>query len=894
MPWRVYSQGWAGSLPVFLRFLSLVLVDKAMRALPILLGLAVMMAGLFHVEAEMEETIIVINEVLYHPIEGDGEWIELYNAGPVVDLEGVTLSDQDGHLYVFPSLVFPPGGYLVLRVVSGVDRGFENDYAMLHMGLSTPILNNAGDDLLLEGYGGVLDFLCYGKGPAVDPSPPEVPWEACAQTASEGLSLSLQPSGMTEAEPNSWKASEPTPGAFNGPRERRELLISEVHYNAYRDNEYVALFNPGPYSVDLDGWSLSDGEGTWVLRAPATLEPLGQFVIAQNATALLEDAGLSANACVMECGLLLDTRGSFALGNLGDELGLLDPYGRVVDAFHYGSSSEGVGWEGGGTPLLGKGRVARRQGSDGFLQDTDTAADWDWGRTFRLGQGFRSVAEFDDVFAKSFTSPDDSLWHLLSVLNASQEEITLSGFELTSSAIAEALEDASMRGVRVHIGLEGNPPGGVDDEQRVLLSRLGAAGASILIMDSSLQTAFRRYAIHHAKYVVVDGAWVVLGSENFSENGFGTASRGNRGWGVVVFSPALARSLSEVAREDWNVSRTDVHSLHGLPQWGQIMNESATTSPFSQEELSRASARLLLSPDNSLAEDGIPRILREAETSLDVEIFYVRWDWRGYANPLLVELMEAARRGVRVRLLLDGSSYNLEGGDDNDEAVTRLNRLAAKEGIPLEARLFSPGDGGPIKLHNKGFVVDGDGVFVSSINWNYHGAYENREVGLLLRSESMAAAFLKSFEEDWRSGYRPPGVLIQGPELLTVGEVGRFTAETLAKESIVDYAWDLHGDGTWDGTEPAFTFIPEEAAVYVLLLRVWDDQGGYEEAQVEIVVLPVHAGGPPTGVYLFVGVASAIAASLWFRKLRIVGEPTNKHRIIKRREARATAFRGRD
>ncbi len=865
-----------------------------MRALPILLAVMTAWTAALPVEAETQEAWVVINEVLYDPFEEGGEWVELYNPGPKVNLEGFDISDRDGHIYVFPNLEFPSDSYLLLRVGPGEDRGFENGSALLHMGRFGPVLNNDGDDLLLKGLGRFLDFFCYGRGPAVDQPPPQAPWEGCAQPAPEGLSLSLQANDLTNVGPNDWRASVPTPGGFNGPQDHQELLLSEVYYNARRDNEYIALYNQRPHPVNMAGWRLQDGEGAWVVPVNSMLLTQRRFIVTDNATALFEDAGIVADVCVVQCNRTLDTWGSFRLGNQGDDVELVDPSGAVVDAFHYGPSDGGEGWEGDGASLLATGRVARRRDSEGVLRDSDTATDWEWERTFRLGQTYREVREFDEILAKPFTSPEDSLWHLLRLLNASQRDVLLYSFKLTSGAIAEALEAALGRGVRVEIGVEGNPPGGVDGEQESIVARLGSAGARILTMDSDERTGFRRYAVHHAKYVIVDGVWVLLGSENFSDRGFPAAERGNRGWGVVIFSPALASSLSEVARSDWNIERSDVRVLFGPQYQGDGRTDAVHESPFPRSELSRAAGRLILSPDNALSDGGLPRILKRAEAGLDVELFYVRWDWRGHGSPLLGGLIEAAGRGVRVRLLLDGSPYNIEGEDDNDEAVIRLNRLAAEEGLPLEARIFGGSDEGPLKLHNKGLIADGREVFVSSINWNFNGAYENRETGLHLFSAPLAAAYQRSFEDDWRQGYRPAGLTIRGPELLTVAEEGVYSAEVPAEGlSVVRYAWDLHADGTLDGAEPTFSFTPTEPGVYPLLLRVEDDHGRSEEVRIRVTVIP--AGNLlPVGPDALIGVASAMAAYLLFGKLRIAREPTNKQRFIKRRGDATANRRGRD
>ena len=71
-----------------------------------------------------------------------------------------------------------------------------------------------------------------------------------------------------------------------------------------------------------------------------------------------------------------------------------------------------------------------------------------------------------------------------------------------------------------------------------------------------------------------------------------------------------------------------------------------------------------------------------------------------------------------MQVLLDSFWFNIEGDADNDEMVDLINRIAAAEGLPLAARLADLEGNNLAKIHNKGVIVDGRAVLVSSINWN--------------------------------------------------------------------------------------------------------------------------------------------------------------------------------
>src|SRR5438445_319887 len=156
---------------------------------------------------------------------------------------------------------------------------------------------------------------------------------------------------------------------------------------------------------------------------------------------------------------------------------------------------------------------------------------------------------------------------------------------------------------------------------------------------------------------------------------------------------------------------------------------------------------------------GTVRFLGSASTTLDIEAFYVASAWGFGRNPYLEAAIGAARHGVHVRILLDGTWYNVEGDDpvDNDDTVAYVNGIARREALPLEARVADPNSHGLSKIHNKGVLADGRIAFVSSLNWNRNAATSNREVGLIVEGSEVVEPFRLGFERDWASPARPPG-----------------------------------------------------------------------------------------------------------------------------------------
>jgi hypothetical protein len=107
------------------------------------------------------------------------------------------------------------------------------------------------------------------------------------------------------------------------------------------------------------------------------------------------------------------------------------------------------------------------------------------------------------------------------------------------------------------------------------------------------------------------------------------------------------------------------------------------------------SAELLLAPEN--AESRIETLLEATDDEILVKQASIASD-----VSLLDATIDAARRGVEVRLILDSTWY-VEA--ENETLVDDLERTAADEGLPLEARLVDDTDEFE-KIHAKGIVVD--------------------------------------------------------------------------------------------------------------------------------------------------------------------------------------------
>ncbi len=491
-------------------------------------------------------------------------------------------------------------------------------------------------------------------------------------------------------------------------------------------DEYLVLSGHG----SLDGITVSDGKSGF--RFPPGTMISGTITVARNGLAFSQSHGTLPDFEWQDTSPAVpDVISSKVLrmANADDSLML----------YSDGQLLQKVSWPG---------DVRPREGQVHFLEGNV----WD-PRPLMLGQSRFAPAEFRNVTVTAFVSPDCSDEVFDSLISSATRDIRLNVYEFSSPAMAESLAEARARGVAVRILIEGGPVGGIGAEEKAALWKVNQSGIPVYAMVSS-QDAHAPYRYDHAKYVVADGSSVLVVSENFKYSGFAPAgATGNRGWGVVMTDPGVASYYSLVF--DTDMQSPSVVPYSGSPGAGEVVPAQKHTSEFIPREFSGATVHPVLAPDTS---HQITGLIDSAQQSIDIEEASITNETRLVLNPYLSSAINASRRGVHVRVLLDSYWYNVDGKADNDEMVALINRIAVAEHLPLEARCAQLRENQIEKIHNKGMIVDGSRVLVSSINWNSNSPNFNREAGVIIDHPGVAAYFSQVFEDDWSPVVKSPGI----------------------------------------------------------------------------------------------------------------------------------------
>ncbi len=375
-----------------------------------------------------------------------------------------------------------------------------------------------------------------------------------------------------------------------------------------------------------------------------------------------------------------------------------------------------------------------------------------------LGATDRAVVTAGAGRVTAFVLPDAPAV-ALEHLRSADERVLLAGYTLTSRRVADALVAAADRDVSVRVLVDGDPVGGMTDRQAAVLDRLDRAGVTVRVLGGPRA----RYRFHHPKYAVADDR-VLVTTENWKPAGVGGNS--SRGWGVVTAQPRVVAGLAETFRADaswqdarpWESVRENRTFVDAEPANGTY------PSRFEPSRVSVERTRLLVAPDN--AEREVRAAIAGADESLSIQQVTLG----GRDHPFVRETLAAARRGVRVRVLLSGAWYVRE---DNERLAAWLNERADTEQLPLDARVADPGNRFE-KIHAKGVVVDGERAILGSANWNNNSIRHNREVVLVLDGPEVATYYRRAFEADWRTSGRrlPAGVVVALVAVFAVAVLG--------------------------------------------------------------------------------------------------------------------------
>lgn len=140
----------------------------------------------------------------------------------------------------------------------------------------------------------------------------------------------------------------------------------------------------------------------------------------------------------------------------------------------------------------------------------------------------------------------------------------------------------------------------------------------------------------------------------------------------------------------------------------------------------------------SVAEQ-IVSLLEETRATVDAALYR-------FSNPALASALEdAARRGVRIRLVLDREKYRR----------TPSTQDLLKHGA-MTFKLLGGHKGRGSKMHHKFAILDGRRVVTGSYNWTLESEEQNYENLVVLGEPEQIGPYVQEFEALWRDAWQVP------------------------------------------------------------------------------------------------------------------------------------------
>lgn len=358
-------------------------------------------------------------------------------------------------------------------------------------------------------------------------------------------------------------------------------------------------------------------------------------------------------------------------------------------------------------------------------------------------------------------SPDTGWPILKEFLAATTESLTVGLYDFTAAHIATAVQDG-LAGKQLRLVLD-HPPQNptadqtdadtVDGLRRALADRFTQAWA-LTRLDKDA-TAWIYPTSYHIKVAVRDHSAFWLSSGNWNNSNqpdidpltipadAQAARHRDRDWHVIIEQPQLAEVF-----EDYILNDLSIAAAHNNPpeQPGPPLTPpplgSTQTPAFSRffpADTVTGTIKIapLLTPDPGVYAGAVKNLIATATQTLYMQFQYIELPKEANATSqgfidLIHAVIDRQNNGVEVKIIM--SEFEKAGYLEQLQAMG----LDVVNNVRIQNN-----------VHNKGIIIDGTTVLVSSQNWSADGTLFNRDAGVIIYHEAAARYFQQIFLHDW-------------------------------------------------------------------------------------------------------------------------------------------------
>ena len=328
------------------------------------------------------------------------------------------------------------------------------------------------------------------------------------------------------------------------------------------------------------------------------------------------------------------------------------------------------------------------------------------------------------------TNGDQIFPAMLEAIGGARRRISFETYIYTAGEMAEAFtrafEEAARRGVRVSLVIDAVGGSGIPEEH---VKRLQAAGCRLTTFNTPSWYSIEEINYRtHRKILVVDGQIAFTGGVGIDDQWKGHAQDKEHWRDTMVQAVGpVARLMEGGFYENFAEAA------------GDVTPELDEPHVASDEE---GAAIVVRSSPTGGASD-LKRLyvlgLGSARQSVDITTPYFVTDESSRWS-----LEDAARRGVKIRLLVEG---DITDAMPVKYASRRHYEQLLEQGIEIYEYQ-------PTMMHTKTFVVDGVWSMFGSANFDNRSLELNDELNVAVTNRDLAARLLGDFEQDLKSARR--------------------------------------------------------------------------------------------------------------------------------------------
>jgi len=280
---------------------------------------------------------------------------------------------------------------------------------------------------------------------------------------------------------------------------------------------------------------------------------------------------------------------------------------------------------------------------------------------------------------------------IINLINSASKSLYAAVYDINDSDIVSALLSAHKKGIDVKVVMDDAQA----ETEKDIVSPLNSA--------EILKTDNDKSALMHNKFVVIDGAKVLTGSTNWTEN----CLFYNNNNSLFIISDKLAADYTTEFNEMWN---------------GKFGSSSPANTPYPQ--ITAENIECYFAPEDNV-EDHIVSEIGSAKSYIDFATFTFT------SIPISNAIMEKMQEGVKVKGIY-------ETRQASQYCTYDTLKLAGADVIY---------DGNPKTMHDKFFLIDGQTVITGSYNPTKQANTENDENLLIIKDSSIAKTYEGEFNK---------------------------------------------------------------------------------------------------------------------------------------------------